>query len=290
MDARPLVGLGAAGYVAGVLGVPAVLAAAWLGPTSGGLLGEALLAALAIGALAGLAAAVATRRVEPVRHAGVTLRLLAVPVAGAVLVVAGALAAPRAVLGPGLAAAVLAVLGLLALRSGAATHHARRLADANEPLAALPEVAGRMPVARQRALNAAAGLVWLALAAGALLEDASATLLGVPAWTVHGTLGVGFLLVALSGGRSLAVTDDGVLVETSLTARLFEWDEFAGYYRGDRFVLLRREPWTEDLAFDRDAVSADAFAVFDESLPEREHRAVPAGDRRRRDGDAAGDG
>lgn len=276
---------GTACYVAGVLGVPAVLVAALLT----GSLGVALLGAAAVGALAGLVAVATPRRLEPVRRVTVSLRLAAPPVAGALLVVIAALAAPGPVLGAGLAAAVVAVVGLFVLRSGAGTHHARRVVGDAEPMAALPAPAGRTSVARQRLLNAGAGVIWLVLAVGAVLEGDGLAELTSP-WTAFAAvLGVAFLLAALAGGRSLAVADAGVLATAPLSARLVEWDEFAGYYRGDRFVLVRSEPLAPDLVFDRDAVTADAFAVLDESLPEREHRAVPAGERRRRDREAAGE-
>lgn len=277
--------LGTAAYVTGVLALPATLLGTQLTVSTD----AAVLVAPALGLLAGLVAIPAARRLEPVRHPRVAARLLGISVLIAVAGVLGSFVASGPIFGVGVLASALALVGLLVLRSGVATHHAYRVARDAAPLADLPEVDGQLPVRRQRLANGVVGVVLLAYAVGAVWEGGGISYLGVPTWATFGAMGVSFLLFALASGRRLSATGPGLLVETTLSARLYEWDEFAGYYCGERLVLLRRKPWLEDVVFDRDAVSADAFAVLDEALPEREHRAVPAGDAERRSDRAAGE-
>lgn len=285
MNARLAIAAGSAAAFAGVAGVPALAGGAALGVPPA-LLAVALAAA---GAIAGLLGVRFARRLEAVRGPRVTLRLLAIPVLVGLASAAAALLTSAPAVGLGLAWTVLALLGVLVLRSGAATHHARRLGTEARTTADLPDVDGRSPVRRVRATYGLFGLAVLTFAAGAVDPTAVVASLSSPWIALQVLLGAGFLLTAGTARRSLTAMETGLLVETPLSARLYAWDEFAGYYCGDRLVLLRRESWRSDVVFDRDAVSADAFAVLDESLPEREHRAVPAGDAERRSDRAAGE-
>ncbi|WP_263020824.1 hypothetical protein [Natronobiforma cellulositropha] len=224
-----------------------------------------------------LAAAVAASAVGPLsalleRASAVRDQLFAfVPFAAtAIVVLVVAFAHSSAVLAPALVLLSVALGGWSVLHSGLRTRRADRLLGRADSLASLPDVDGRRPSRRLRALAAAFAAVSLA---GAALGYA----LGEGSWYVYVAFAGGPLALVVVPERSVTVTDRGLRFESWAGRHALEWSALEGYYLGSDLVLLRSPAWRRDLTFDREAVDEEALAALERFLPRATSPGVPAG-------------